>query len=63
MDAKAFSVWCGETELARIIALHLVDGNDIQAQARLNTARDVVARNAPLETVRIVQALEDLDRE
>lgn len=48
MDATAFALWRGETELARIIALHLAGGNEVKAQALLNEAREVVSRNAPL---------------
>jgi len=63
MDATAFALWRGENELARIIALHLANGNEVQAQALLNKAGEVVSRNAPLETVRIVPSMEDLERE
>jgi len=63
MDATAFALWRGETKLAHIVALHLADGNEVKAQALLNDAREVVSRNAPLETVRIVPRMEDLERE
>ena len=63
MDAAAFALWRGENDLTRIIALHLAGGNEVKAQALLKAAREVVSRNAPLENVRIVPALEDLDRE
>lgn len=63
MDATAFALWRGETELARIIALHLADSNEVKAQALLNEAREVASRNAPLEMARIVPSVEDPDRE
>jgi hypothetical protein len=63
MDATAFALWRGETELARIIALHLAGGNEVKAQALLSAAQEVVSCNAPLQNVRLVPSMEDLERE
>jgi uncharacterized protein len=63
MDATAFALWRGETDIARIVALHQAGGSEGKAQALLDEARDVVSRNTPLETVRIVPTMEDIERE
>jgi uncharacterized protein len=63
MHATAFALWRGQTELARIIALHMAGGDEVRANALLSEAREVVSRNAPLEARRIVPGMEDLQRE
>jgi uncharacterized protein len=61
LDATAFALWRGEQDIAVIIALHLANGEETRAQSLLSEAADVVERNAPLEWVRIVPAIEDLN--
>lgn len=63
MDAIAFALWRGQTDIALLIAGHLASGDEIKTQTFLREARQVVRRNAPLEYVRIVPTLEDLQRE
>lgn len=61
LDATAFALWRGEQKIASIIALHLANGEKTRAQSLLNEAADVVERNAPLDWVRIVPAIEDFE--
>lgn len=63
MDATAFALWRGEIELAQIIAQHLAAGDETKAEALLSEGRAVVSRNKPLETIRIVPNLDDLEPE
>ena len=60
LNATAFALWRGENEIACIVALHLANGDEARANSLLSEAADVVERNAPLEWVRIVPAVEDL---
>lgn len=61
MDATAFALWRGENEIASIIARHLARGDETQVRERLNEATRIVSGNEPLQTIRIVPEVSDLD--
>ena len=62
MDATAFALWRGKKVLAHIIAFHLAKRNEVEAQALLKHASEVVARNEPLAVVRISPSVEGTDQ-
>jgi hypothetical protein len=60
MDATAFALMRGETEIARLVALHNAGGDETRAQSLLAEAKAIADKQGPLRAVRIVPTDEDL---
>lgn len=55
MDATAFALRHGHTDIANMIAEHIADGDQAKKDALLDEARGVVEEEGPLKLVRIVE--------
>ncbi|MDP3459964.1 MAG: ankyrin repeat domain-containing protein [Hyphomonas sp.] len=60
MDATAFALMRGETEIGGIIALHLACGDQSRAEALMLEAQSIAAMHGPLKPMRIIPTDEDL---
>lgn len=62
MDATAFALLRGETEIAQIIATHIADGDRSKADVLLQEAEAIARRQGPLKPQRIIPTDEDLNK-